>query len=127
MRLTNKKTKQVFLPNDQDGASVTIKYLKPGIRERIDSLSNDITASGVDGDMETTVKFNLLKKRKMFLEEVIDGWSGFFDSKGKELSVTAKNIGLVDNEIDNFYTWLFEESEFYIEEIAEQLEAEEGN
>ncbi len=123
MRLTEKKTKTVYLPDDPDGASVTIKYLKPGIRESIESQSNDISATGSGGDMETVVKFNLPKKRRLFLEAVIDGWAGFFDKKDRPLSVSPRNIGRVDEEIDNFYSWLQAESDMFIEEV-EELEEE---
>ncbi len=127
MRLTVEKKKQVYLPNDDDGAWVEIRYLKPGVRALIESQSNDVSASGSDGELETTVKFNLLKKRKLFLEKVIVSWGGFFDLRDKEMKVTPMNIEKVDNELDNFYSWLSEESDNFIEEVEEAQEAAEGN
>lgn len=127
MKLTEKKTKTVYLPDDQDGASVEIKYLKPGVREMIESQSNDISASGTDGDMQTVVKFNLQKKRRLFLENVIDKWEGFFDAKGRNLSVTSKNIELVDKEIADFYSWLQAASDDFIEEVEDEEPEERKN
>jgi len=126
-RLTGKKTKKVFLPDDPDEAWVEIKYLKPGTRNLIDSLSNDISASGQEGVMETTINFNPVKKRRLFYEEAIEAWGGFMDKKGTQLKPTMKNIMFFDKELGNFYTWLQEEMEDFIQEVEAEAEEEKGN
>lgn len=128
MKLTSKKSKKVFLPNDPDGAMVKIKYLKPGERQQIESQSSDVTLVAKDGEQsETVVKFNPARKRKLFLEALIESWEGFFDVKDNALSVTPKNIALVDKEMEGFYEWLKDESDAYIEEIESNKAEEEGN
>jgi len=127
-KLTTKKTKKVFYPDDDDKAWVEIKYLKKGIRDRIESLSNDISARGTDGEeMETVVAFNLLKKRTLFFDEIIESWGGFIDVKGKETRPTRKNIERFDKELGDLYSWLSEESDIFVEEVEAEEEAEQEN
>lgn len=115
------------MPDDEDGAWVEIQYLKPGIRGMIDSLSNDISAAGSDGDMETTVKFNLLKKRSLFYEHAIESWGGFLDKSGKETKPSRKNIKLFDEELKDLYGWLQDEMDTFVEETEADEEAEQEN
>jgi len=127
-KLTTKKTKKVFYPDDPDKAWVEIKYLKKGVRDRIDSLSNEISARGTDGEqMETVVEFNLLKKRSLFFDEIIESWGGFLDSKERETKPTRKNIELFDKELGDLYSWLSEESETFIEEVETEEKPERKN
>lgn len=126
-RLTAKKLKKVYLPDDDDKAWVEIKYLKPGVINMIDSLSNDITATGSTGEMETTIAFNQAKKRRLFYEEVIYSWGGFMDKAGRELKPTMKNVMFFDKELGNLYTWLQEESDNFIAEVEAEAETEREN
>jgi len=123
-KLTGKKLKKVFLPDDPDKAWVEIQYLKPGTRNMIDSLSNDITASGAQGEMETTIAFNVMKKRRLFYEEAVVSWGGFMDKKGTQLKPSMKNILFFDKELGDLYSWLQDEMEQFISEVEEEAEAE---
>ena len=128
MKLTARKEKKVFVPKDPDEAYILIQYLKPGIREQIEQLSNTITAQeDNDGEFGTKVEFNLVKKRRLFFEKVAVGWGGFNNEKDKPLKFTARNLERASEEMEGFYNWLQEESDFFNEEVDEERETETGN
>lgn len=127
-RLTVAKTKTVYLPEDEDNASVIINYLKPGIRRQIEDYSNDVKAVGSeDSDVETQISFNFQKRRKLFFEKVVNDWDGFLDKNGKKLQPTIKNILLFDDELAKFYEWLRKESDTFNEEVEAEKEESEKN
>lgn len=128
MRLTTRKEKKVFYPNDPDSAYVIIQYLKKGVREQIEQLTNTVTAQeDSDGEFGTVVEFNLNKKRKMFYEKLLVGWDGFFDIKGRAMKLTVANVEKVADELGGFYEWLQEISEDFIKEVEEEKDEELGN
>ena len=128
MKLTGRKEKKVFYPDDPDQAFVIIQYLKPGVREQIESLSNIVTAEeGADGEFGTKVEFNLSKKRKLFYEKLIVSWGGWQDVKGKEMKLNSNNVERVTDEISGFYLWLQETSDEFIDEVESEADTELGN
>lgn len=127
-KLSISKTKTVYYPGDEDNASVEINYLKPGIRRQIEDFSNEVKAVGTeDTEVETQIRFNFQKRRKLFFEKVIKEWNGFYDNKGREVKPTIKNILLFDDELGDFYEWLRKESDEFNKEIDEQKEEAEKN
>lgn len=126
-RLTEKKLKKVYRPKDEDGAWIEIEYLKPGVRDHIDSVTSEVSASGDAGQLETTVNFNSLKKRQLFYEAAIHDWGNFFDTKGNAVKPTRRNIDFFDKELGDLYTWLSEEMEAFILEVEAEEEEELGN
>jgi len=127
MRLTAKKTKKVMLPKDPDKAWVNIIYLKPGVRKMIEQDSNTMTATSIKGEFVPQVELSRKRKRKMFLEEVIDEWGNFFDQHKNELDLNSANVELVVREVDEFYEWLQEESEKFNKEVEAEQKKSEGN
>lgn len=128
MRLTIGREKKVFYPDDPDKAYVIIQYLKPGVLEQIEALSNTVTAEeDSDGEFAAKVEFNLNKKRKLFYAKVALSWSGFKNVAGKDLKLTPHNIEKVAEELGGFYAWLQEESELFNSEVLDEEKEEEVN
>lgn len=128
-RLSEKQFKKVYVPNDPAQAWIEIVYLKKGLRDRMDSDCNTVTGTTDEkGEMVTSIAFNTTKKRKLFYKEVIHAWGGFLDKKGRETKPTTTNIARFEEEIDDFYNWLKEESETFIAEVeAEEEPAQENS
>lgn len=126
-KLTPERTKEIFLPNDPDRASVTIRYIKKGVRAELERDANSMVATARDGIFTPTIEFNPKKRRRMFYEALVVKWKGFQDQHSNELPCTVDNLEAFARESTDFHPWLVQESNKFIEEVeAEEIKAK-GN
>lgn len=120
MKLTPERKKQLFIPNDPDKASVTIRYLKKGVRAELERDANSMVATAKDGIFTPTIEFNPRKKRRMYIEALVVEWSGFTDQHLNPLPCNVDNVELFAKEDPTFYPWLQKESDKFISEVEEE-------
>lgn len=127
MKVTIARTKIVPVPNDTEGATVEITYLKPGVRSMLESESNQVTATSLDGTYTPVITFDKRKKKILYMREIIKSWENFLDQHNSPLPLTDDSFVLVLREIDGFYEWLMEETDKFALEVEEQEKVAEGN
>jgi len=93
MRLAKRETRELFVPNDEDNASVKIKYLYKSERRRIEDRVNSV-AYERQGDSEgtTRVDFSPYSRSFMIAEECITNWDGWFDVVGNAIPFNKQSI-----------------------------------
>jgi len=106
-------------------ATVTIKYLKPGIMAAITNASMQMTAKQQDsGGMNSEIAFNISKKNKDTVLACVKKWSGFTDDVGNTMKFSQANLMKMIDESDEFVTWVVEQHDKMSSRIeGEQEEA----
>lgn len=128
-RLTKKITKRVNLPDDPDKAWVEIRYLKKGVRDRIESSATTYKGqlNEESGEVGTVITYNMSKKTRTFLEEVLIAWDNFYNPQDDKIKCTVDNALKYDDEVGGFVDWLKEESDKFNEEVDKEKEPAEEN
>lgn len=94
MRIGKEITAVFPVPNDPDGAEVTIIHLNPGqvedIQERMKAYKTVMRRHGNTLEPEIEQNSDLGDKRYMFVVESIKDWKNFKDAKGKDLPCDSR-------------------------------------
>lgn len=127
-KLTAKKSKTISIPDFP--ATITIKYIKPGVMQNIVQSTMNITSKQKDDTAKMTneVSFNLTAKNRAIVTECMEGWSGFLGENGKPMKFNALNLAKMMDESDDFVAFVVKEHEQFAEEVeAEEEEAEKNS
>ena len=94
MRIGKEITAVFPVPNDPDGAEVTIRHLTPGqvedVHEKMAAFRTTMRRVGDRMEPEIQQNTNLGDRRYLFVTESVVSWKGFIDAKGKELPCDHK-------------------------------------
>ncbi len=118
MQLTKRVTEEFFIPNDPDGASITLKHLKINEVKAIEAKANSMSFSADEnGEGTTRIDFDPYTRSRMMAHAAIIGWGGFKDTLGRDLKFSRANVDkagefVVTIDIDkkkvdfDFYGWV---------------------
>ena len=107
-------------------ASVTIKYIKPGVMKDISDQSMKLTSSETDdsGGMRSSIAFNMSMKDRNIVRTCMKGWTGFTGKSGSALKFSAGALEDMIKESTEFVEFVVEEHKKFTEEVeGEQEEA----
>jgi hypothetical protein len=126
-KLTAEITK--VIPIEGSDASITIKYIKPGVMQNIiQSTMNLVSKQADDTDkMRSEVSFNLTAKNRAIVQECMKGWTGFLNESDKPLKFNALNLTKMMDESDDFVAFVVAEHDKLAEEVESKLEEAEKN
>jgi len=136
MRLSQEKTKRVYIPNDEDQGFVIIRNLEPDTIHRIESKTQDLS---MDGDNNQRFSYDPVEREDLMVEACFKGWGNLFDVSNKELKFTPGNlikarkfivIGTDEKGEEKkfrFFQWVESERLKFAEEVEAEKEVAEGN
>jgi hypothetical protein len=105
-------------------ATVTIKYLKPGVMAAITNESMKLTAKQQDsGGMNSEIAFNLSKKNNDIVLACVKGWSGFTDDASNTMKFSQANLLKMIDESEEFVSWVVEQHEKLSNRVESEQEA----
>lgn len=122
--ITAEISKTIDVPGSE--ATITIKYIKPGVMKDISDSSMKITSSETDdsGGMRSSIAFNMSMKDRNIVRTCMKGWTGFTGKSGAALKFSAEALEDMIRESTKFVEFVVEEHKKYSEEVeAEQEEA----
>lgn len=120
MKLTLDKTKRFDVPDDPDGAYITVRGLT---LEEIAECESSSTELKVDGDQNASMVLDGYKRVNNIAKKCLIGWGGFFEANGKELTHSRKNqkeVARFAFDIDGVPTRFFE----WVEKCHAELQDE---
>lgn len=104
MRLTPEITAVFPVPNDDDGAEITIVHLNAGqiedIHEKMGVFKTIMKRVGDRLEPEIHQNSQVGDKRYTFVVEAVKAWKGFKDHKGKDLPCDFKSKIAVARSVD---------------------------
>lgn len=89
MKLSMDVTKQFYVPDDTDGAYVTIRALS---LEEIAEAESSSTELKVDTDQNASMVLDGYKRINNIAQKCIIDWGGFFEANGKQISYSRKKM-----------------------------------
>lgn len=126
-KLTGKITKDLHIEGHD--AIVVIKYVKPGVVQKILQSTLNVIAKQGKGqeDMVTEIGFRLYDRNVLLVKECAIGWTGFKDEDGKEMKFNATNLEKMIQESDEFVDFVAAGHEKFSEEVQAEMEEAEKN
>jgi len=128
-RLTLERTKWFDYPEDEFGAKIEIKHLKPGKLQEIEAKVNRFTGKMGDGDsgFTTELDINPFIRKQEIIKAAIVNWDKFFDHTGKECKCTDKVKLAFLKEIEDFYEVVEKMREDLAAEVNKEMEGSDPN
>lgn len=112
----------------ESDATVTLKYLRPGVMNSLIQASMQMTAKEQDTPgMKSEIAFNMTKKNRDIVFACVKGWSGFTNKESEPLKFTQANLGKMIAESDEFVEWVVEKQEEMANSAESEKEAAEKN
>lgn len=126
-KLTAKKTKKISVPGSD--ASITIKYIKPGVMQALIQSTLNVVSKQADASekMMSEVSFNIFGRNKLIVQECVEGWVGFTNEEDKPLKFSAMNLAKMIEESDDFVDFIVKEHDKFTEEIEAEFPEIEKN
>lgn len=130
-RLTAKKVKTFFVPNDEDSGSITIRALSKNEIARIEADSIETIAD----DSGASLRLNVYKRINGIAVNCLEDWANFFDERKQAMPFNAKNrTKAADMAIKNddgiymrFFEWVDKCHAEFQEQITAEMEEAEKN
>lgn len=122
--ITAELTDTIDVPGSK--ATITIRYIKPGVMKDITDQSMKLTSSETDdsGGMKSSIAFNMSKKDRDIVRTCMIGWSGFTGKSKATLKFSASALEDMIKESTEFVKFVVEEHQRFSEEVeGEQEEA----
>jgi hypothetical protein len=124
MRLSLEKTKQCYVPNDPDGAFVTIKLLTLDELSQCEAASTEMSVNDVTG---AAMALDSHKRENEVARRCIKNWSGFYLANGEAIEYSKSNLAKMKDFAINteegsvrFNAWVDREHAKFAEEVEKE-------
>ena len=132
MKLTMDVTRQFYVPDDTDGAYVTIRALS---MEEVAEAEASSTELKVDSEQNASMVLDGYKRINAIAKKCIIDWGGFFEANGRQINYSRKNINdmarfvfmLEDGRRVRFFEWVEKCHQELQEEMYSEQEKAEKN
>lgn len=133
MRLTTEKEKTVYVPNDPDGAFITIRALS---KEKIAKIESKSSTTSLRDTGDAQLEIDTYRRTNGIVIACLKDWGKFFDEKGKEMKFTRQNVMLAanlsviiekDEDPVRLYEWIEKEHDNFLEEVEKETKEAQGN
>lgn len=110
-RLTAKKTRVFYVPNDPDKGNITIRALT---REELARIEANCSETSADDKGSGKLILNPYARVNGVAQACLEDWENFFDEKGNPMKYSAKNvmrasrmsIEVEEGNIVRFFEWV---------------------
>lgn len=131
-RLSAKKTKVFFVPNDPDKGSITIRALS---REEMARIESNCVETIADDKGNASMRLNPYARANGIAAACLENWVNFYDEKGESLNYSPKNvvkaarmsIRTEDGNLIRFFEWVDSCHSEFQEVVRKELDDAEKN